>query len=75
MSLYHETAEVLTAESKSSLKSRIFGEKSFKSKPTQIYALAAESCLWSPILKEVIENADLLRVEGKVSFLCLFHKD
>jgi len=74
MSLYHETAEFLTAPSKAggSLKSRIFSKKDLKSQPAQVYALAIESCKWSSILKEVIENADILKLERKVRANNLF---
>lgn len=68
MSLYHEAADVLTAPPTAggSLKSRVFNKKDLKSPPAQIYALAIETCKWSPILKEVIEHADILRLERKV---------
>jgi 25S rRNA (cytosine2278-C5)-methyltransferase len=68
MSLYHETADLLTGPSNAggSLKSRIFSKKDLKSPPAQIYALAIESCKWSPVLKEIIEHADILRLERKV---------
>jgi hypothetical protein len=68
MSLYYEAAEVLTASNNAggSLKSRIFSKKDSKSQPAQIYALAIETCKWSSVLKEVIENADILRLERKV---------
>ncbi|RDW71095.1 S-adenosyl-L-methionine-dependent methyltransferase-14 [Coleophoma cylindrospora] len=68
MSLYYEAAEVLTAPANAggSLKSRIF-KKELKSQPAQIYAIAIETCKWSPILKEVIENADILRLERKLT--------
>ena len=69
MSLYYEAAEVLTAPTNSggSLKSRVFGKKDLKFPPAQIYALAIETCKWSPVLKEIIEFADILRLERKVS--------
>ncbi|KAG4030513.1 hypothetical protein MFRU_012g02460 [Monilinia fructicola] len=69
MSLYYEAAEILAAPTNQggSLRSRIFSKKDLKSQPVQIYALAIESCKWSPILKEVIENADLLRLERKLT--------
>ncbi|PQE13007.1 NOL1 NOP2 sun family protein [Rutstroemia sp. NJR-2017a BBW] len=56
MSLYYEAADVLTAPTNKggSLKSRV-------------YALAIETCKWSPVLKEVIENADILRLERKLT--------
>lgn len=73
MSLYYEAAEVLTAPANAggSLKSRIF-KKELKSQPAQIYAIAIETCKWSPILKEVIEKADILRLERKVSNYFVF---
>ncbi|KAK4189582.1 S-adenosyl-L-methionine-dependent methyltransferase [Podospora australis] len=74
MSLYHETASLLLNESSvthgGSLKSRVFGtdsKKLFKSPPAQVYALALESSKWSSILKEVIENSELLKNERKVT--------
>ncbi|KAK3375413.1 S-adenosyl-L-methionine-dependent methyltransferase [Podospora didyma] len=68
MSLYHEAAGLLTAGSSSgSLKSRVFSNKELKSPPAQIYALALESCKWSAVLKEVIENAKLLEAERKLT--------
>ncbi|KAI2638265.1 S-adenosyl-L-methionine-dependent methyltransferase [Xylaria nigripes] len=70
MSLYHETADILSAPSSGgSLKSRLFGNKSkqLKSPPQQIYALATETCKWSPVLKEVIDNSELLRHERKLT--------
>lgn len=68
MSLYHETAEILSAspDHGGSLKSRVFRKKGLKSPPAQVYALAFETCKWSGVLKEVIEAADLLRHERKV---------
>ncbi|KAK3692384.1 S-adenosyl-L-methionine-dependent methyltransferase [Podospora appendiculata] len=69
MSLYHETAALLTATGapSGSIKSRIFGNKELKSPPAQVYALALESCKWSGVLKEVIENAQLLQTERKLT--------
>lgn len=76
MSLYYEAAEILTAPSNvgGSLKSRIFSRKDLKSQPSQIYALAIETSKWSPVLKEVVENADILRLERKVAPLFPFSK-
>ena len=70
MSLYFEAAEVLSApiNAGGSLKSRIFNKKDLKSQPAQIYALAVETCKWSPILKEVIEHSGLLSIERKVTY-------
>jgi 25S rRNA (cytosine2278-C5)-methyltransferase len=69
MSLYHETTEILAipASTGGSLKARIFGKKDHKNPPQRIYALAAETCKWSSILKEIIDNAGILRLERKVS--------
>ncbi|RWA03483.1 hypothetical protein EKO27_g11621 [Xylaria grammica] len=52
-----------------SLKTRLFGNKNkhFKSPPPQIYALASETCKWSAVLKEVIDNSELLRHERKLT--------
>lgn len=68
MSLYHETAELLLAPNNAggSLKSRVFSKKDLKSPPAQVYALAIETCKWSPVLKEAVEAADILRLERKV---------
>ncbi|KAG4432599.1 hypothetical protein IFR05_011924 [Cadophora sp. M221] len=69
MSLYYEAADLLTAPTNAggSLKSRIFSKKDLKSQPAQIYALAIESCKWSSVLKEVVENAEILRLEHKLT--------
>ncbi|KAF3064393.1 25S rRNA (cytosine-C(5))-methyltransferase rcm1 [Daldinia childiae] len=69
MSLYHETADILSATPSTggNLKTRIFGKKDLKSPQQQVYALALETCKWSPVLKEVIDNSDLLRYERKLS--------
>lgn len=68
MSLYHEAAEFLVGSSSGggSLKSRVFKKKNLKSPPNQLYALVLESCKWSPVIKEVIEKSDLLKLERKV---------
>ncbi|KAI4168438.1 MAG: hypothetical protein LQ348_007495 [Seirophora lacunosa] len=69
MSLYYEAAQfLLPAQGQSgSLKSRVFGSKAIKSAPKQIFALVAETSKWSGILSEVIDNAQLLRQERKLS--------
>lgn len=73
MSLYHETAQILSDTSRGgSLKNRVFGRKGLKSPPAQVYALAVESCRWSGVLKEVIEGSGILS-EKKVSILHLPH--
>ncbi|KAK4174777.1 S-adenosyl-L-methionine-dependent methyltransferase [Triangularia setosa] len=69
MSLYHEAAALLTGPSThgGSLKSRVFSNKDLKSPPAQVYALALETCKWSAVLKEVVENAELLKHERKLT--------
>ncbi|KAI0455195.1 S-adenosyl-L-methionine-dependent methyltransferase [Xylaria acuta] len=75
MSLYHETAGILSAPSSTggNLKTRIFGNgnghknKHLKSPPQQIYALASETCKWSSVLKEVVDSSELLRHERKLT--------
>lgn len=68
MSLYHEASEILSnpGAAGGSLKSRVFGKKNLKSPANQLYALVLETCKWSPVLKEVIDRSDLLRLERKV---------
>lgn len=70
MSLYHEAAEFLLASPTEggSLKARVFRKKSaFKSPPSQLYALVFETCKWSLVLKDVIDRAEVLKHERKVS--------
>ncbi|KAI1810911.1 S-adenosyl-L-methionine-dependent methyltransferase [Poronia punctata] len=70
MSLYHETADILSASSPAggNIKTRIFNkDRKLKSPPQTIYALASETCKWSSVLKEVIENSELLRHERKLT--------
>ncbi|KAI1134905.1 S-adenosyl-L-methionine-dependent methyltransferase [Hypoxylon sp. FL0543] len=70
MSLYHETAEILSATPSNTggnLKTRVFGKKDLKSPPQQVYALALETCKWSAVLREVIDNSELLRHERKLT--------
>lgn len=66
MSLYYEAASFL---SQPSVKSRIFNSKTLKSSPKLIYPLVTEASKWSRVLKEVIENSELLTYEHKVRFL------
>jgi putative methyltransferase len=68
MSLYFEAASAITNKEKvgGSLKSRIYGNKTSKHPPAQVYALVSEATKWSSILTEVIEKSGLLKVEKKV---------
>ncbi|KYK57777.1 NOL1/NOP2/sun domain protein [Drechmeria coniospora] len=69
MSLYHEAADILTSSPSQggSLKSRIFKNSKFRSPPNQLYALVLETSKWSPVLTEVIQGADLLKLERKLT--------
>lgn len=70
MALYYDTAAVLSsAQGQGSLKSSIYGDAAKKSRPTQIYALISQTAKRDVLLKEVIENAELLKHEPKV---CLY---
>ena len=68
MSLYFDSVSVLAASSTTggSFKSRIYSSRSSKSSPAQIYALITEASKWDVLLKEIIENADILSLEHKV---------
>lgn len=68
MALYYEAALLLTTVSDSggSLKSRIYKSADLKSNPSHLFALISEASKWSPVLKEVIEKSELLRLERKV---------
>ncbi|EMF15582.1 NOL1/NOP2/sun domain protein [Sphaerulina musiva SO2202] len=69
MSLYHESAEILAASQKNggSLKSLVFGKKTWKSDPKALYALTTETAKWSTILSEVLEKSGLLKIEKKLT--------
>lgn len=68
MSLYHEAAEVLTAANTEggSLKSLVFGKKTWKTNARTLYALTVEAAKWSNILSEVVEKSGVLKVEQNV---------
>ena len=66
MSLYYEAASFL---SQPSVKLRIFNSGALKSSPKLIYSLVTDASKWSLVLKEVIENSELLAYEHKVRFL------
>lgn len=74
MSLYHETASIVTGPvtHSGSLRTRIYGNKDLKSPPAQVYALAFEASKWSAVLKEVVESSQLLQIERKVGPIQLF---
>ncbi|GME28658.1 putative methyltransferase [Neofusicoccum parvum] len=69
MSLYYEAASILQNADNvgGSLTSRIYGKKGLKSKPTAIYALVTESTKWSAVLKDVVENSGILKLEKKLT--------
>ena len=68
MSLYFDAVSVLTAPASTggSFKSRIYNARNLKASPAQIYALVIEASKWDILLKEVIENAGILKLEPKV---------
>ncbi|KAL9054535.1 MAG: hypothetical protein Q9162_004091 [Coniocarpon cinnabarinum] len=73
MTLYYEAARFLetsndnVAIAQGSLKSRVFGTKDLKSKPTQVYALVIEATKWSQALAPIIEATGLLEEEKKLT--------
>ncbi|KAI9681103.1 MAG: hypothetical protein M1817_002385 [Caeruleum heppii] len=68
MSLYYDAATILSEPTLAgSLKSRVYGRKDLKSPPPQVFALVSETVRWNLILKEVINNAQLLKWERKLS--------
>jgi putative methyltransferase len=73
MSLYYEATAILANKEKKggSLKSRVYGDKSLKNAPSKLFALLVQSLKWSPILKEIIERSELLKIERRacVGFL------
>lgn len=73
MSLYFDAVTVLASpEAGGSLKSRIYSSR-LKSSPPQIYALITEATKWNVVLKEVVDNSDILAHEPKVgSFSLIF---
>lgn len=72
MSLYYDASTILTTPSSTggSFKSRIYNSNSrgsnTKANPAQIYALITETAKWDILLKEVIERAEILKLESKV---------
>ncbi|KAI9752753.1 MAG: hypothetical protein M4579_005509, partial [Chaenotheca gracillima] len=69
MSLYYEAASILASPTslEGPLKSYIYRQKHLKSSPGQTYALVVETLKWNEVLKDVIENAQLLRFERKLT--------
>ncbi|KAE8393408.1 S-adenosyl-L-methionine-dependent methyltransferase [Aspergillus alliaceus] len=69
MSLYYDAVKILTSPSPTggSFKSRIYNERGLKAAPAQVYALITEASKWDTVLKEVIENAGILKLEPKLS--------
>lgn len=68
MALYYDAATVLSSEKhQGSLKSRIYGTSTVKSNPAQVYALISETAKRDVFLKEVLDHAQILQDEPKVS--------
>ncbi|EGP90667.1 unnamed protein product [Zymoseptoria tritici ST99CH_1A5] len=69
MSLYHEAAECLTVAQKNggSLKSVVFGKKTWKTDARTLFAVCAEAAKWSTILSEVVEKSGILKLEKNLT--------
>ncbi|KEF56909.1 uncharacterized protein A1O9_07099 [Exophiala aquamarina CBS 119918] len=69
MSIYYDASTVLGAASRAgSLKSRIYDNKlGLRSKPAHLYALISETAKYDFFLKEVIDEADFLAQEPKLT--------
>ncbi|KAK5116420.1 hypothetical protein LTR62_007967 [Meristemomyces frigidus] len=65
MSLYHESARLLTDSQaqKTSIKSLVYGKKTWKSDPKTLFALSTEAAKWSSVLSEVVERSGILKLE------------
>ncbi|RVD87556.1 uncharacterized protein DFL_001783 [Arthrobotrys flagrans] len=68
MSLYLEAAAILESPQTTSLKAIIYNpSKPFKSPQSKLYALIVETLKFQDILKEVVENAGILKLERKLT--------
>ncbi|KAK6505935.1 hypothetical protein TWF506_010865 [Arthrobotrys conoides] len=68
MSLYLEAATILESPQTTSLKAIIYNPaKPFKSPQAKLYALIVETLKFQDILKEVVENAGILKLERKLT--------
>ncbi|KAK6346433.1 hypothetical protein TWF730_010755 [Orbilia blumenaviensis] len=68
MSLYLEAAAILESPQTSSLKAIIYNpSKPFKSPQSKLYALIVETLKFQDILKEVVENSGILKLERKLT--------
>ncbi|KAL5359962.1 S-adenosyl-L-methionine-dependent methyltransferase [Aspergillus floccosus] len=68
MSLYHDAVSILSAPATGgSFKSRIYSSRSLRANPAQVYALIVEAAKWDILLKEVIDNAGILKLEPKLT--------
>ncbi|KAL4762717.1 rRNA (cytosine-C5-)-methyltransferase RCM1 [Aspergillus foveolatus] len=68
MSLYYDAVSILTTPSSAggSFKSRLYNSRNLKASPAQVYALITEAAKWDILLKEVIDQAGILKLEPKV---------
>jgi 25S rRNA (cytosine2278-C5)-methyltransferase len=71
MSVYFDAVSIVQNPSTEggSFKSRIYNSNTLKSSPAQVYALITETAKWDILLKEVIENSELLLREQKVRLI------
>lgn len=72
MSLYHEAVAILdnAGKGQTSLKTEVFGKKTWKSDQKTLFALTSEAVKWSSVLKEVVENSKCLGAERTVGERC-----
>lgn len=75
MSLYHEAAEIVekTQKNGGSLKSIVFGKKTWKTDAKTLFALTSEAAKWSEVLSEVVERSGILGAEKSVSTQTIGH--
>lgn len=67
MSLYYDAASILSSQNHGSLKSLVYNNTNLKSNASQVYALVSQTAKRDNFLTEVIENAELLKDQSKVS--------
>lgn len=74
MSLYYDAVSILTAPSSTggSFKSRLYNSRTLKASPAQVYALIVEAAKWDILLKEVIDQAGVLKLEPKVALTPIY---
>lgn len=74
MSLYYDAVSILTAPPSTggSFKSRLYNSRTLKASPAQVYALIVEAAKWDILLKDVIDQAGILKLEPKVALTPIY---